>query len=248
MSFPQTIMGKYGWEKVTTTSQKQKVGSRMQIGERDFIYVKTAEAISAGLLVMQQVGDTADDLDLTTSAAISAGDTTLTLATSLTLTKDQYKDGWLIFNDIGEEGHMYRIKGNTAVSSAAGAVITIDEEDGFHTDISAGASNIQLGLTANPYSALEVYDYDAIEGAPLGWTCVDIASGSYGWICVGGPTLALINGTPDEGMALVASKNPRNGGVEVLDSDDDGEGTIVGYMGNSTGVDGEFALILTNIR
>ena len=63
MSFPQTIMGKYGWEKVTTTAQKQKVGTRMQIGERDFIYVKTAEAVTAGLLVMQQVGDTADDLD-----------------------------------------------------------------------------------------------------------------------------------------------------------------------------------------
>ena len=248
MSIPQTIMGKYGWEKVTTTAQKQKVGTRMQIGERDFIYVKTAEAVTAGLLVMQQVGDTADDLDLTTSADISAGDTTMTLSTSLTLTKDQYKDGWLIFNDIGEEGHMYRIKGNTAVSSAAGAVITIEEEDGFHAAISSGASAIQCGLTANPYSAVEIYDYNGIEGAPLGWSCVDIASGSYGWICVGGPTLALITGTPDEGVALVASKNTRDGGVEVLDSDDDGEGTIVAYMGNSTGVDGEYALVMTNIR
>ncbi len=247
MSFPQTIMGKYGWEKVTTTAQKQKVGSRMQIGERDFIYVKTAEAVTAGLLVMQQVGDTADDLDLTTSANISAGDTTLTIGTSLTITKDQYKDGWMIFNDVGEEGHMYRIKGNTAVSSAAGCVVTIDEEDGFHAAITSGASNIQLGLTANPYSAVEIYDADAIEGAPLGWSCVDIASGSYGWICVGGPTLALISGTPDEGVALVAS-NTLDGGVEVLDSDDDGEGTIVAYMGNSTGVNAEYALVMTNIR
>ncbi len=47
MAFPQTIMGKYGWEKVSTTAQKQKVGTRMQIGERDFIYVKSAEAITA---------------------------------------------------------------------------------------------------------------------------------------------------------------------------------------------------------
>ena len=31
-------------------------------------------------------------------------------------------------------------------------------------------------------------------------------------------------------------------------SDDDGEGTIVAYMGNSTGVDGEYALVMTNIR
>jgi len=219
----------------------------MQIGEREFIYVKTGEAVTAGLLLMQQVGDTADDLDLTTSAAISAGDTTCTLATSLTLTKDQYKDGWLILNDEGEEGHMYRIKGNTAVSSAAGAVITIDEEDGFHAAISAGASNIELGLMANPYSAVEIWDQNAIEGAPLGWSCVDIASGSYGWICVAGPTLAKISGTPDEGMPLVASPSA-DGCVEVLDSDADTKGAIVAYMGNSTGVSGEYALVMTNIR
>ena len=247
MSFPQTIMGKYGWEKVTTTAQKQKVGSRMQIGEREFIYVKTGEAVTAGLLLMQQVGDTADDLDLTTSAAISAGDTTLTIGTSLTITKDQYKDGWLILNDEGEEGHMYRIKGNTAVSSAAGCVVTIDEEDGFHAAISSGASNIQLGLTANPYSAVEIWDQNGIEGAPLGWSCVDIASGSYGWICVAGPTLAKISGTPDEGMPLVASPTA-DGAVEVLDSDADTKGAIVAYMGNTTGVSGEYALVMTNIR
>jgi len=248
MAFPQTIMGKYGWEKVTTTAQKQKLGTRMQIGEREFIYVSTTEAITAGLLCMQLVADTADDLDLTPSANVSAGATTVTLATSLTLTKDQYKDGWLILNDEGEEGHMYRIKGNTAVSSAVGAVITIDEEDGFVTALTAGAGNTQLGLTQNPYKVVEIYDYNGIEGAPLGWACVDIASGSYGWICVKGPTLALITGTPDEGVTLVASKNTRDGGVEVLDSDDDGEGTIVGYMGNTTGVDGEYALIMTNIQ
>ena len=142
---------------------------------------------------------------------------------------------------------MYRIKGNTAVSSAAGAVITIDEEDGFHAAISSGASNIQCGLTANPYSAVEFWDQNGIEGAPLGWTCVDIASGSYGWICVGGPTLALISGTPDEGMPLVTSPTT-DGAVEVLDSDADTKGAIVAYMGNSTGVSGEYALIMTNIR
>jgi hypothetical protein len=142
---------------------------------------------------------------------------------------------------------MYRIKGNTAVSSAAGCVVTIDEEDGFHAAISSGASAIQLGLTANPYSAIEIWDFNGIEGAPLGWSCVDIASGSYGWICVAGPTLALISGTPDEGATLVASVTV-DGGVEVLDSDADTKGTIVAYMGNSTGINLEYALIMTNIR
>ena len=243
MAFPQTIMGKYGWEKVTTTAQKQKVGSRMQIGERDFIYVKAGEAVTAGLLVMQQVGDTADDLDLTTSADISAGDTTMTLSTSLTLTKDQYKDGWLIFNDVEEEGHMYRVKGNTLVASATGCVVTLDEEDGL---IVAITTSQQVGLYENPYKGTEKHDGSDIDHAPLGWTCADIASGSYGWLCAEGFTTALIEGTPGPGLPLVAS-NSADGSVEILDSDDDAEGTIVGYMGPIAGVNGEYGLIKANI-
>ncbi len=36
-------MGKYGWEKVTTTSQKQKLGTRMQIFDREFVYASTGK-------------------------------------------------------------------------------------------------------------------------------------------------------------------------------------------------------------
>jgi hypothetical protein len=248
MSFPQTIMGKYGWEKVTTTAQKQKVGTRMQIGEREFVYYSAGEAVTAGLLMMQPAATGAHDLDLTTSAAISTGDTTLTLLTSLTLTKDQYKDGWLILNDIGEEGHMYRIKGNTAVSSAIGAVITIDEEDGFVHNISAGASNIQCGLSANPYTSSTIYQHDAIVGAPLGWSVSDVASASYAWMCVKGPTMALCNGAITIGLPACASNDTLDGAVEALDSDDDAEGTIVGYMGNTVGTAGEYGLIKANIE
>lgn len=128
MSFPQTIMGKYGWEKVTTTAQKQKLGTRMQIADREFVYCQAGEAITVGKLVMGAAGTAGHQVDLAVSAS-SAGATTVTLSGSLTITKDQYKDGWLIFNDVEEEGHIYRVKSNTAVSSATGCVITLDEED-----------------------------------------------------------------------------------------------------------------------
>ena len=48
MSFPQTIMGKFGWEKVTTTTQKHKLGTRMQIFDREFVYCEAGEDITAG--------------------------------------------------------------------------------------------------------------------------------------------------------------------------------------------------------
>ena len=98
MAFPQTLMGKHGWEKVTTTAQKHKLGTRMQIAEREFVYTSTGEAIVAGNLVMGKAGTAAHQVDLAVSAG-SAGATTITLSGSLSITKDEYKDGWIIFND-----------------------------------------------------------------------------------------------------------------------------------------------------
>ena len=242
MSFPQTIMGKYGWEKVTSTSQKQKVGTRMQIGEREFVYFSAGEALTPGLLMMQAAATAAHDLDLAVAAS-SAGATTVTLSGSLTITLNQYKDGWLVFNDVEEEGHMYRVKSNTAVSSATGCVITLDEEDGLAVAITTSQ---QVGLYENPHKEVEIHDYNDIDNAPLGWACVDIADTYYGWICDKGFTTALIDGTPGIGTQLVVSQGV-DGAIEVLDSDADDEGTVVAVMGPIAGVSGEYGIVKANI-
>ena len=242
MSFPQTIMGKWGWEKVTTSAQKQKLGTRMQIFDREFVYVQAGEAITAGVLVDGMAGTAAHQVDLAVSAA-SAGATTVTLSGSLTVTLNQYKDGWLIFNDVNEEGHMYRVKSNTAVSSATGCVITLDEEDGLVTAITTSQ---QVGLYENPHKEVEIHDFNDIDSAPLGWACVDIADTYYGWICDKGFTTALIDGTPAIGAQLVVSQGV-DGAIEVLDSDADDEGTVVAVMGPIAGVSGEYGLVKANI-
>ena len=243
MSFPQTIMGKYGWEKVTTTSQKQKLGTRMQIGDREFVYAFAGEAIATGLLVMGKAGTAGHQVDLAVNAQ-SAGDTTITLSGSLTITEDLYKDGWIIFNDVGEEGHMYRVKSNTAVSSATGCVITLDEEDGLATAI---AATQQVGLYENPHKDVEIHDANDVDHAPLGWSVVDIANDAYGWLCVKGFTTALSDGTPAAGVPLIAS-NGVDGAVEVYDEDGTVNLSPVGYMGPIAGVAGEYALIKANIE
>ena len=243
MSFPQTIMGKFGWEKVTTTTQKHKLGTRMQIFDREFVYCEAGEDITAGKLVMGIDGTAAHQVDLAVTAA-SAGATTVTLSGSLTIAEDLYKDGWLIFNDVEEEGHMYRVKGNTAVSSATGCVITLDEEDGLATAITTSQ---QVGLYENPYTEVEAHDANDVDHAPLGWTCVDIADTDFGWLCVKGFTTALIDGTPGLGVPLVAS-NGVDGAVEVYDEDGTVNLSPVGYMGPIAGVAGEYGLIKANIE
>jgi hypothetical protein len=242
MAFPQGLMGKYGWEKVTTTAQKQKLGTRMQIFDRDFVYCQAGEAITAGKLVMGADMTAAHQVDLAVSAG-SAGATTVTLSGSLTITKDQYKDGWLIFNDVEEEGHMYRVKSNTAVSSATGCVITLDEADGL---VVAITTSQQVGLYESPYKEVEAHDANDVDHAPLGWTCVDIADESYGWLCVKGFTTALVDGTPASGVPLIAS-NGVDGAVEVYDEDGSVNLSFVGYMGPIAGVAGEYGLIKANI-
>ena len=242
MAFPQTLTGKYGWEKVTTTAQKQKLGTRMQIADREFVYASTGEAIVAGNLVMGKAGTAAHQVNLAVTAS-SAGATTVTLSGSLSIAKDLYKDGWLIFNDVEEEGHIYRVKSNTLVSSATGCVVTIDEEDGLSTAITTSQ---QVGLYENPYKDVEAHDANDVDHAPLGWTCVDIASGSYGWLCVKGFTSALIDGTPAAGVPLIAS-NGADGAVEVYDEDGTVNLSFVGYMGPIAGVGGEYGLIKANI-
>tara|TARA_Y100001963_G_scaffold90751_1_gene125102 strand:+ start:196 stop:912 length:717 start_codon:yes stop_codon:yes gene_type:complete len=237
-------MGKFGWEKLTTSAQKHKLGTRMQIADREFVYAQAGEAITVGKLVMGAARTAAHQVDLAVAAA-SAGATTITLSGSLTVTLNQYKDGWLIFNDVEEEGHMYRIKSNTAVSSATGCVITIDEEDGLATAITTSQ---QVGIYENPYKEVETYDSNDVDHAPLGWSCVDIADTYYGWLCDKGFTTALIDGTPGIGAPLVASNNASlDGSVEVYDEDGTDNLPLVGYMGPIAGVAGEYGLIKANI-
>jgi hypothetical protein len=243
MAFPQSVMGKYGWEKVTTTAQRQKLGTRMQITDREFVYAQAGEGITVGKLVMGAAGTAAHQVDLAVSAG-SAGATTVTLSGSLTVTKNQYKDGWLIFNDVEEEGHTYRVKSNTAVSSATGCVVTLDEADGLVTAITTSQ---QVGLYESPYKEVEAHDANDVDHAPLGWTCVDMADESYGWLCVRGFTSALVDGTPAAGVPLIAS-NGVDGAVEVYDEDGTVNLSPVGYMGPIAGVAGEYGLIKANIE
>ena len=243
MAFPQTLMGKHGWEKVTTTAQKHKLGTRMQIAEREFVYTSTGEAIVAGNLVMGKAGTAAHQVDLAVSAS-SAGGTTVTLSGSLSIAKDLYKDGWLIFNDVEEEGHMYRVKGNTLVSSATGCVVTIDEEDGL---VVAITTSQQVGLYENPYTQVDIHDYNGVDAPPLGWAVVDIDDTEYGWLCVKGFTTALIDGTPAAGTPLIAS-NAVDGAVEIMDEDGSVNLANVGYMGPLAGVDGQYGLIKANLE
>ena len=111
MSFPQTIMGKWGWEQVVTTAKKHKLGTRMQIADTEYIYASSGEAVLAGQLMESAAveANENDDLAVATTAAES---TTVSVTFGGAVTLDEYADGFLYVNAGGGAGagFRYRIK------------------------------------------------------------------------------------------------------------------------------------------
>ena len=228
MSFPNTVYGKSGWEKVETSDQRHKLGTRMSFADgRVYRYCKTGAAIAVGRLAQAPATDTDDDMDLAWSSGGAAGATTITTGSSLTITKDQYKEGWLYKNDANDEGHIYPIKGNTAVSGAIGCVFTIDEEDGFAT--ASSATTDLFGVLYNLYDGVIVQP-TTITNAAVGVTPVALTSGYYGWLQTWGPAALLDTGASwVVGDQLTSAETGAAGAAILLDSSSAQDNQSIGY-------------------
>ena len=207
MSFPKTVFLKDGWEKQETSSQKHKLGTRgMTADGRVFYYAENSgTAITRGGQVVDGIAAVgAHDMDLAATAT-SSGATSFTSGTSLTVTKDQYKDGYVYFNDGPAEGEVYRVKSNTAVSSATGLKVTIDDEDGLVTALTTSSL---FGLMYNPYKDVKIIDGDGtMTTGPLGVTCMPFTADYFGWVQVAGIATVAMDGTPAFGTLVGASSN-----------------------------------------
>tara|TARA_R110002020_G_scaffold201752_3_gene404553 strand:+ start:8096 stop:8851 length:756 start_codon:yes stop_codon:yes gene_type:complete len=220
MAFPYTVYGKYGWEKDITSGQKHKLGTRMELPDgRIYRYSEIGGSdIAAGAVVQAAAGVAAHDQDLVVSAA-SAGATSVTLSGSLTITKDQYKDGYMHINSgTGRAGQVYRIKSNTAVSSATGCVLTLDEEDGLETALTAGSGNTEVGLAVNTYSNV-IISPTTVTNVAIGVAPAILTSDYYGWIQTWGPASVLANAAGVIGEHVRVGGASTAGGTEDLDRD-----------------------------
>ena len=248
MAFPLTIHLGYGQEKIETSDQKQRLGTRAVLPDgRVFHYAQNSSAAitSAGQIVDGIAAVGAHDGDLAT-AALAAGSLTATTTTSLTVTKDQYKDGYLFVNDNAAQGEVYRIKSNTAVSSAAGCEITIDEPDGFRT---AFTTSTEFGLMYSPYKGVKVIDGDGtMTTGAVGVTTIPVTASYYCWLQTSGPA-AVFSGAVVYilGDAIgVSQASGETGKADLWDSDEDTRaiGTSMGVVS----VDTEYGWVILGIR
>ena len=237
MAFPQTIMGKWGWEQVVTTAKKHKLGTIMQIADTFYAYASTGEAVLAGQLMETHANISTEDEDLavaTTAAAATA--VTVTFGAAVTL--NEYADAIMFVNAGGGAGagFRYRVKSHPAGTAVA---VTLDHEDGLITALTNGTDVV--GFSKPPTADVLQQNTTAV-GPCVGVTMNDIASGSYGWLQFKGPGVCLIQGAPGVGTGLMRS-NGTTGAVELAD----GSLQYIGHMGKAAGVDTEYHSVILNI-
>ena len=225
MAFPDYVTGLAGWEKQTTSDKRHPLGTKMVIRDRMFRYVEAAGTeIGEGLLVSQQAAVTTQDDDLAVAATAAAG------ATSVSV----------ILNDIGEEGHMYRIKSHPYSAHSSAVTITLDEPDGLVNAWTAGTDVV--GMIGSPWKDIVVAP-TTVTGMTVGLTCNTIPASYYGWVQTAGPALALVDAaaTTAVGSALMTGTN-HAGQMELLTYEDEAYRALA-TLGSLAAVDNEYAFV-----
>jgi hypothetical protein len=256
MAFPTTINLKYGDEKVESSGQKQKLGTRGVTPDgRVFYYAKNGSAAitTAGFIVDAGTALTvnAHDMDVPATAAHSVGDTTISLEVPTTnLTKNQYADGYLIFNDGPGEGEVYRIKSNPAhvAGTDATAIFTLDEEDGIRTALTTSSL---AGLMVNPYAAVKIIDGDGtMETGALGVTTIPVTASYYCWIQtsgIGSVALGAVVGIVGDGLQI-SQASGESGRAELYDLSGEDDIQSIGTAIGIPSVDTDKQMCLLTIR
>ena len=246
MAFPNTVYGKSGWEKVLTSDQRHKLGTRMSFADgRVFRYCLVGGSeIASGRIVQSPATVAAHDMDLAWSAGAAASGTTITTGTSLTVTKDQYKEGWLYTNDATGEGQVYPIKSNTAVSGATGCVFTIDEEDGFVIALTASSS--LFGVSYNQYDQVIVQP-TTITNIIAGVSPTTMTADYYGWLQTWGYAAVLMQGVSVVGDQVTAAETTAAGAGVLLDSSSAQDNESIGVAALIPAVSTDFQLVKLTI-
>lgn len=220
MSFPNSINGDYGAEKVTGTTKLHALGTRMILPDgRVFRYASAGEALGAGKLCMQAAGVANHDMDLAVVSDVAVGGTSITVTLGATAAAaNLYADGYIYINDGAGEGHIYRIKEHAAVASAGNLTAVLADNEKVAEAITAATS--LAGLMKNPYTAVELWDVDDIDGPPVGVAATEIASGAYGWLQTWGYAAVLAGAqVPVLGSAVMPADTAADDGhVEVRDA------------------------------
>lgn len=232
--FPVTVAQGI-WEESSTA--QAVVGSYVETADgRGFRYAKVGAVATVAGKVYQGTALDATNLQpsggLGVSAAAAIGDTSITISTSITLAVNLLANGYLSVDVTPGQGYLYKIRGNTAVSGATGAVITL-------------ADPLQVALTTSSKVIVAQNTYTGIVVEP-GTPTAAIAGVAhrvttalyFGWVQTRGAASVLFTGTGVAGKAV----GSLSGGTAGSAAPSIAATNILGYH-MATGITGEYALI-----
>jgi len=175
---------------------------------RAYRYCKAgATALVAGKLQQSSAEDTTNFQNLT-CAVSSAGATSITTTSTVTLTVDQLAGALLTVTAATTgAGFLYKVKGHAA---ATAAVVTFNLEDPV---VVATTGTVTVDLAPNAYSGVIVNPTTA-SSAAIGVAVYNITATYYGWLQVGGVASILNDGGSTVGTNVSAS-NGTAGAVEA---------------------------------
>lgn len=110
-------------------------------------------------------------------AAQAIGDTSVTLTGSLTLAANLLANGYMAVNITPGQGYLYKVAGNTAVASAANAVVTL--ADPLAVALTTAS---KVTFVKHPYDSIIVSPGGASTGQPVGVATTILTNAQYGWI------------------------------------------------------------------
>lgn len=219
---------------VDSSVKLHNLGELVQSNDgRAYRYAKAGgTALAAGKLQQASAQDTGDHN--VAIAAAAAGATSIVTTGTLTVTANQYADGFVTIADDAGEGYIYRISGHAA---ATAAVVTFNLADEIQVALTTSTT---IDLVKNPFDSV-IINPTTMSSSPAGVAVIALTAAQYGWLQVAGPASVLADGTITVGTDVVASDNAA-GAVEVTA---DGTPEILSVVGTAmiAATDTEYATI-----
>lgn len=153
-------------------------------------------ALVVGNLQQAAAEDTVDQNITPTAASIGA--LSVVTSSTMTVTANQYAQGWMIVSVTPGVGYQYAIAGHAAYTAAAATFELLDPIQVALTTTS------RVDFVSNPYRSVIVNPITATS-CPAGVAVNNITASQYGWIQTGGVATILADGVQVVGAGVVAS-------------------------------------------
>lgn len=190
MSFPHTIYGSYGTEKVVDATKKYSYGQRLELPDgRIFRYAKAgATALVAGKLYQGASGNISTDTMMVDSlvcstAAVGSRSITLTASGTTAIAAGSFDDGYMFTSSSANGGVGEVLKIKTAATGATGATFLVEFAEGDQLNTATEGGTTKVGIRQNLYNVLEIVPATTVGvNAYAGVAPVAIPASSFGWI------------------------------------------------------------------